>query len=943
MDNNLATNAASTPDAAIAAGAADAASTSANANAATANSRIRTVRYKDQHLKAALEGAEFLVQDGGMGTMLQAAGLVQEGKNPDLLALTNPEDIVAIQRAYVEAGAEMVLTTTFSSNRLKLEGQATVAEMFKAAADNARAAGARYVAADMGPTGSLLEPMGTLSFNDAYDLFAEQVDAAVAAGCDLIVLETLADLKEAKAALLAATEHSDLPVFVTMTFEEDGRTFLGTPPEVAAITLSSMGASAIGMNCSLGPKEVTDIAKTLVACSRVPVIIRPNAGLPRMEGDRTIYDITPEEFGEAMEVMADLGVNIMGGCCGTTPAFTAQLRKIADTRKVPAPKPAQSALIITSSTQAVTFEAGSPRIAMVGERINPTGKKKLKAALKANDLDYIIGEAVGQRDNGADILDVNVGLPEINEPEVLHAAVQKLQATVPLPLVIDSSDPEAVEAAVRDYAGKPLINSVNGKQENMDAILPIAAKYGCSVIALCLDESGIPSTAQARFDIAKRIVEEAATYGIPAHDIVVDCLTMAVATNQPEAMAILDGIKMVKSQLGCRTTLGVSNISFGLPQRNLFSSNFLLAAFGAGLDLPIINPSAERYRDAVLCYKVINGQDEGARAYIENRTQHDDPYDNQGVTADAGQVAAGVQMILQATGLAASDLGAAGAALAGAAGAAGAGASTGAGSTAAGAGAAGAGASTGAGATGGATGSAAAAGSASASTATSSTPVPIPEALADAAPLAQEIQELILAGRKEPMADATRKLLQGHDPLTLIDGLFIPCLDEVGVRFDKGTFFLPQLMASAEAVKVGFDVVKESMGDGASADASKGIILATVKGDIHDIGKNIVKMLLENYGYYVVDLGRDVAPEAVLAAAKETGIRLIGLSALMTTTVKSMEATISLLHQELPDVKTFVGGAVLTADYAQTMGADWYAKDAAESARIAEAYFSTSE
>ena len=864
----------------------------------------RNMQIKDQHLANALASTEFLIQDGGMGTMLQAAGLAAEGVVPDLLSISHPKEIAAIHRQYVEAGAEAITTNTFGANRLKLEGAATVAEVFLAAADCARAAGARYVAADIGPLGTLLEPMGTMSFEEAYDIFAEQVDAAVAANCDLIILETLSDLREAKAALLAATEHSNLPVFVTMTFEEDGRTFLGTPPEVAAVTLSSMGASAMGMNCSLGPNEALEFIKKIAQFSRVPVAVQPNAGLPRMVDGQTVFDVTAEQFAQAMEALIDAGASIIGGCCGTTPEFIRQISELAKTKGAPVARPEQRAYVITSSSEAVIFEEGSPRIAMIGERINPTGKKKLKAALKENNLDYLVGEAVGQRDNSADILDVNVGLPEIDEPTVLEAAVQKLQSTVTLPLVIDSSDPEAIERAVRSYAGKPLVNSVNGKQENMDAILPLVAKYGCSVIALCLDEGGIPPTAEERFAIAKRIVDEAAKYGIPSYDVVVDCLTMAAATNQKEAMAILDGIKLVKSRLGCRTTLGVSNISFGLPQRNLFSSNFLSAAFGAGLDLPIINPSARRYVDAVNCYKVINGQDVNAVDYIADRTQNPDPYDTAGMAADPDLVAQGVRMILQGAGMDASGIGA------------------------------GAGASAGAAATGSAGASSAGAGSD-----VSGPAIPVPEALADAADVVADIQHLILSGRKDPMPAAVEKLLTNHETLDVIDGVLIPTLDEVGIRFDKGTFFLPQLMASAEAVKAGFDVVKSHMGAAESADNAKGIIIATVKGDIHDIGKNIVKMLLENYGYSVVDLGRDVAPEKVLAAAQETGIRLIGLSALMTTTVKSMEQTIALLREELPNAKVFVGGAVLTADYAQTMGADWYAKDAAESARIAEEYF----
>lgn len=828
----------------------------------------------DEHLARVLEGREALLEDGAMGTMLQAADLAADGVVPDLLNLTHPDQIQAIHAAYVAAGAEVVLTNTFGANAHKLGDRATVAEVFHAAVKNARAAQPRYVAGDIGPTGALLEPIGTLSFDEAYQLFAEQVRAIEAEYCDLIVIETMSDLREAKAALLAAKEHSSLPIFVTMTFEEDGRTFLGTPPEVAALTLSSLGASAIGVNCSCGPAEQIEVVKTLRQFSRVPVIARPNAGLPHMDGDTTSYDSDPESFAATMQQILDAGATIVGGCCGTTPDYSAALAQVieTDTSGLGCPEPLCG---ITSAQEAVWFEAGSPAIAVIGERINPTGKPKLKKALISGNLDYVIQQAVEQRDAGADVLDVNVGLPEIDEVAVLHQAVETLQASITLPLVIDSSDPAAIEHAVRSYAGKPLVNSVNGKQENLEAILPLVKHYGCAVIGLTLDEGGIPPTAEERLAIARRIVETAQTYGIPKQDVVIDCLTMAAATNQDEAIEILRAVKLVKEQLGVRTVLGVSNISFGLPQRMLVNSTFLAAAFGAGLDMPIVNPNSARYRDVINTYKIISGQDAGAASYLTFCATHEDPYEAGGQT----------------------------------------GANNGAASPA---------------------GSPAAPGAA----ADKKTPgIPIPDVLADATAHIIELQELILAGRAEPIGALVEELLGSHQPLDLIDGVFIPTLDEVGVRFDKGTFFLPQLMASAEAVKAGFDVVKERMDSGDAGGSDRKIIVATVKGDIHDIGKNIVKMLLENYGYYVIDLGRDVAPETVLEAVEKDQVKLVGLSALMTTTVKSMEQTIELLHEKAPDVKIMVGGAVLTAEYAETIGADWYAKDAAESARIAEAFF----
>ncbi|MDO4183144.1 MAG: homocysteine S-methyltransferase family protein [Coriobacteriia bacterium] len=819
----------------------------------------------DDHLRRALLGEEFLLFDGGMGTVLQERGLLQPGQAPDLLCLTNPEAITAIHAEYVAAGSEVITTNTFGSNRTKLAGAATVDAVYAAAASCARAAGARYVAADIGPTGALLEPMGVLTFDAAYQLFAEQARAAQSAGCDMVLIETFADLREAKAALLAVKENCRLPVSVSMTFEEDGRTFLGTPAYVAAASLSAMGANLVGTNCSLGPAELLPMVRQLCEASRVPVVVQPNAGLPRMVGQRTVYDITAEAFAQAMGDIVAAGANAIGGCCGTTPDFIRQLRGLVKRQGSPVKRQVPAHFVLTSAQQAVVLPQGSASVAVVGERINPTGKPKLKAALREANYDYVVGEAVGQIGFGADVLDVNVGLPELDEPVVLEAVVQKLQSTCTAPLVIDSSDPAAVERALRTYAGKPLINSVNGKAESLRSILPLAKKYGACVIGLTLDKQGIPPTAEGRFAIAQRIVEAAEGHGIPRQDVVIDCLTMSVATNQAEAREILEALSLVKRRLGVRTTLGVSNISFGLPQRSLMSSTFLAAAFGAGLDLPIINPNAARYRDVVTSYKVLCGQDAGAAAYIADRTSMPDPYEAPASSADVEKPAAAgdTQSVL-----------------------------------------------------------------------------PAPESLADSAETVHTIQNLILTGRSAPMAQATAALLENHEPLDVVDGVLIPTLDEVGRRFDAGTFFLPQLMASAEAVKAGFDVVKASMPAADAADNAKVIALATVEGDIHDIGKNIVKMLLENYGYTVVDLGKDVPAETLVDQVLSRNIPLVGLSALMTTTVRSMEATIALLRERAPHVKVFVGGAVLTPEYAQTMGADYYAKDAAESARIAEAFFS---
>ena len=807
----------------------------------------------DNDLRAVLRGERHLLFDGGMGTMLQARGL-KAGELPELLNLTHPDEISAIHRAYAEAGSEVVTANTFGANRLKLGDAATVDEVFAAAVRCARASGARYVAGDIGPLGALLRPMGTLSFDDAYGLFAEEARAAAAAGADLFIIETMTDLLEIKAAVLACREQTDLPVFATMTFEEDGRTFLGTSPEIAAVTLDALGADVVGINCSLGPATLRPFAARMLAVTEKPVLVQANAGLPRVEGDRTVYDIHPAEYARAVRGMVEDGVGLIGGCCGTDPGYIRLLADIVRDR-APEPRHLEPALTVTSAQSMVSLPVAGHRIAVVGERINPTGKKRLKEALRAGDYDYVVSQGISQQEQGADILDVNVGLPGIDEVAVIQDVVERLSAATVLPLQIDSTDPAALEAAVRRCPGKPIINSVNGKREVMDAVFPIAARYGANVVGLALDEDGIPETAEKRLEIARRIVGEAARYGIPASRILIDCLVMTASTDQRQAQETLAAMRMVKRELGVLCAAGVSNISFGLPQRPLLNSTFLAAAFGAGLDAPIMNPGSARYMDVVRSYRVLNGEDAGATAYIERYAGWTDPYAG-GAPSAGGPAAAAVP----AGGAAAED------------------------------------------------------------------------------PSGDPLRPLIISGRKGEAAAMTRELLGTRDPLEVIDGSLIPALDEVGRRFDKGEFFLPQLMASAEAARAGFDVIRELMP--ASGATDKGaIIVATVKGDIHDIGKNIVKMLLDNYGYTVYDLGRDVDPEVVLDAVRERGVRLVGLSALMTTTVKSMEETIELLHREAPGVQVMVGGAVLTPEYAAQIGADFYAKDAAESARIAEQVF----
>lgn len=892
----------------------------------------RKLTVTDAHLTEALAGRAYLLFDGGMGTLVQAAGLHTVHEVPDLLNLTHPEAIVAIQSQYVEAGADCITTNTFNTNRLKLANAgATVAEVYAAAAANARVAGAPLVAGDIGPTGALLEPLGTLTFDEAFDIFSEQARAAEAAGCDLIVVETMADLLEAKAAVLAAVESTTLPVFATMTFGKDGRTFLGTTPAIAATTLSALGASAVGLNCSLGPTELAPLVGELAPHDRALVMAQPNAGLPRIQDGETVFDVGPNEFAQAMEAILDAGATVIGGCCGTTPDHIAALRALIDARplpavasvSVPAHTPVASsatavsassassraawgeqsepkglsassvpnlryhpAFTVTSAQQMVSLPEGEARIAVIGERINPTGKKKLKAALQAGDVDYLVAEAAAQQRAGADILDVNVGVPGLDEPALLSQVTHALQATVPLPLQLDSSDPAAIEAAARGYAGRPMVNSVNGKADNLAAVLPVVARYGCTVVGLTLDENGIPPTAEERLAIAERIVAAAEARGIPREDLAIDCLVMAAATNQDEVREILRAVTLVKERLGVRTVLGVSNVSFGLPARSLVNSTFLAAAFGAGLDMPILNPLNARYRDTVATFRILNGQDTGCRAFLEAYANTADPYEVAANPAASSAVASreGGASPAPTKGI------------------------------------------------------------------PSSYPIPVTGAFADAVETVAHLAECVLEGRSAPVAVATERLLETHDGLAVINDVFVPVLDVVGQKYDEGTFFLPQLMASAEAVKAGFDLIRDraraasanatpTEGAHAPADADRAIIVATVQGDIHDIGKNIVKMLLENYGFTVIDLGRDVAPEAIVAAARDTGARLIGLSALMTTTVGAMERTIALVHEQLPGVAVMVGGAVITQEFADQIGADFYAKDAAASTRVASTFF----
>lgn len=812
---------------------------------------FRRRRVADADLSAVLAGERFLLFDGAMGTQLQARGLAA-GELPELLCLTNPSEVAAIHTAYVMAGADVVTTNTFGANAAKLGDAASVEEVFRAAVSCARAARPRYVAADLGPTGQLLAPMGPLAFDDAYELFARQVRAADAAGADLFIIETMSDLAEAKAALLAVRENSDLPAVVSMTFAEDGRTFLGTTPEVAALTLSSMGADAVGINCSLGPAEVIPLVERMLPWASCPVIVQANAGLPRVEDGATVYDVGVDEYVAAVGRMLDAGVTIVGGCCGTTPDYISAERALLGARR-PTPRHVRDCFAVCGPQRLAALEAG--QVGVIGERINPTGKRRMQEALRSGNHDLVMGEAIAQERAGAQILDVNAGLPEIDERAVMCRLVAELQGVTTLPLQIDASDPAVIEAAVRSYPGKPLINSVNGKRESLSAVLPIAARYGCAVVGLTLDEDGIPATAAGRLAVARKVVAEADALGIPRRDVVIDCLAMAASTDQTAPRAILDAIRAVKSELpGVRTVLGVSNISFGLPFRPLVNATFLAAAFSAGLDLAIINPESRRMMDAVDSWRVLSGEDASARFYVEHYAGRTDAVGAPSLHGDKS-------LASQA---------------------------------------------------------------------------PSDGGDAPSADPAERARSLVLEGRSAPVAEAVAQVLEDHDALYAINEVLIPALDEVGRRFEKGTFFLPQLMASAEAAKAGFEVIRASAPAAEAATSGKGaVVICTVHGDIHDIGKNIVRMLLENYGYDVIDLGRDVPPEVVVDETVARHAPLVGLSALMTSTVPAMAETIKLLRKRAPWCKVVVGGAVLTPEYAQMVGADFYAKDATETARIA--------
>ena len=813
-------------------------------------------------------GKRLLLFDGGMGSLLQKRGL-QAGELPETWNILKPDVLTEIHKEYAEAGADIILANTFGANRFKYADN--LEEIVNAAVVNARE-GIRlsgrqaYVALDVGPTGKLLKPMGTLDFEEAVDVFADVVKAGVNAGVDLILIETMNDSYELKAAMLAAKENSDLPVFATVVFDEKHKMLTGASPMAIVAMLEGLHADAIGMNCGLGPKELLPIFREMAQYASCPLIINPNAGLPRNDHGKTVYDVGPEEFAEGMVPFIEAGAWFAGGCCGTTPEH---IKALVDRCKDMEIKPLteKDYTIVTSYSQAVSI-GNKPVI--IGERINPTGKKKFKQALRDKDMEYILEEGVKQADSGADILDVNVGLPEIDEVEMMKNTVYELQSILPLPLQIDTTDPAAMEAALRMYNGKAMVNSVNGKQEVMEKIFPLVQKYGGVVVGLALDEDGIPSTAEGRLAIAEKIYNTAAKYGISRKDIVIDALTMTMSTDDNSANVTLETVRRIKEQ-GGRTVLGVSNISFGLPQREVITSSFFLLAMGAGLSAGIINPNSAAMRQAYDSFCVLGGFDAQCMNYIEK-------YAVATPVPPAGTISAPVQ-----------------------------------------------------GGSASASGSESSSGSAGLSGKTATGGGTSPNQLE------LSLTDCIVKGLKEQSYKATIETLKTKDAMAVINEELVPALDIVGKGFEKGTVFLPQLLMSAEAAKAGFEAIKEHMESQGSVQEKKAtIVIATVKGDIHDIGKNIVKVLLENYGYDVIDLGKDVPPEVVVDTVVEKHAPLCGLSALMTTTVVSMEETIKKLRQKAPWCKVMVGGAVLTQEYADMIGADFYGKDAMQSVHYAE-------
>ncbi|RGC20352.1 homocysteine methyltransferase [Faecalibacterium prausnitzii] len=793
-----------------------------------------------------------ILLDGGMGTMLQAAGL-KLGARPEELNITDPALIEGIHGQYAAAGSRIVNANTFGASAHKLAGSTyTLEQVITAGIENCKRACAPYgalTALDVGPLGELLEPSGTLAFEDAVAEYARIVKAGEAAGADLIFFETYTDLYELKAALLAAKENTHLPILASMSFEAGGRTFTGCTVESFAATARGLGADAVGINCSLGPKEIFPMAKRLAEAvpGNFPVFVKPNAGLPRADGSG--YDITPQLFALQMKPYRELHLFAAGGCCGTTPEFI-KLLNGTFAGCTPGRPAHRMPSVLCTPVDTVTVDG----ITVVGERINPTGKKRFQQALREGDMNYVLEQAVSQAEAGAQILDVNVGAPGVDEPVLMEQVVKALQSVTSLPLQLDSSNVEALARGLRVYNGKPIVNSTNGEPEKLTAILPLCKKYGAAIVGLAIDEKGIQPKAADRVAIARRITEAALAAGIPREDIYIDCLTLTASAQQEDVLATVQALEACKKELGVRTVLGVSNISFGLPCRTYLNTTFLTMAMYAGLDLAIMNPSSEEMMAAVYAYNVLTNRDKQSTKYIERF---------------ADRVPA--------------------------------------------------------------------------STALAQAAKAVPAASAAEAELTGPYAALMKAVEKGLKGDAaahTRALLAEKQPLEVVDEALIPALDIVGAKYEKGTLFLPQLLQAASAAQSAFEEIKTAIAQKGEGSASKGrIVLATVKGDVHDIGKNIVRVILENYGFEVLDLGRDVPVETVVDTVREKDVHLVGLSALMTTTLKSMEETIAALHAAQLDCKIMVGGAVLTPEYAEKIGADWYAKDAKRSADIAKEFF----
>lgn len=778
--------------------------------------------------------------DGGMGTLLQAQGL-KPGEYPERWNITHPDVVTKIHTDYYNAGSNVVCTNTFGANVLKFSKD-ELEEIIKAAIENVKTArdkstnpAEKFIALDIGPTGKLLKPLGDLDFEDAVSVFAETVKLGAKYGADLVVIETMNDAYETKAALLSVKENCDLPVIVTNAYGEDGKLMTGATPAAMVAMLEGMGADAIGTNCSLGPKQLRGVVEELLASASVPVVLKPNAGLPKSVDGKTVFDVTVSEFAEEVADLIKKGVRVAGGCCGTTPEYIKALVS-ASKGLAPCQLTNKNKTVVSSYTHAVEFGA-SP--VLIGERINPTGKKRFKQALLDNDIDYILNEGVNQQEKGVHILDVNVGLPDINEAEMLKTAVCELQAVTNLPLQIDTADPCAMENSLRRYNGKAMVNSVNGKKESMEAVFPLVKKYGGVVVALTLDERGIPETAEGRVEIAKKILATAETYGIDKKDIIFDTLAMTISADTRSALATLGALKTIREELGCHTSLGVSNVSFGLPVRDAINGIFFALALENGLSAAIMNPYSADMMKTYYSYRALKNMDENCADYIE-------------ASANFAQAIAPAQEV--------------------------------------------------------------------------------PKSKEE---YATALQSAIIKGFKEKSAEITKELLKAAAPLDIVQNEIIPALNIVGKGFEEKTVYLPQLLMSAESAKSAFEKIKEAMPETNAKDKGT-VVIATVEGDIHDIGKNIVKLLLENYGFNVIDLGKDVPPEVIVDKVTETNAPLVGLSALMTTTVPAMEETILKLKARAPWCKTVVGGAVLTQEYADRIGADKYAKDAMETVRYAE-------